>query len=134
MKAGEVILLTIYKNANQDIGDLNSLRAAYYEGKMHKAATLIKAQTLPPTSDAAALHSLRCYLQIQIWQGNDSLNPLEYGFCIKSGYMVPITMNAYAAPDFLLDNIHCGCRGDCVSRGASKVSRKVWQKVYFWKK
>ena len=78
IKAGQLIFLTVYRNANQNvIGDLNSLRAACYEGKTYKAASLIKAQTLPPTSDAAALHSLRCYLQVQVWQGNDTLNPLE---------------------------------------------------------
>ena len=73
IKAGQLIFLTVYRNANQNvIGDLNSLRAACYEGKTYKAASIIKAQTLPSTSDAAALHSLRCYLQVHVWQENDT--------------------------------------------------------------
>jgi hypothetical protein len=119
VKAGERILLVLYgSDLTTDI-NLDSMRIATYQGKSERQAKLIKAPTLPPTSDAAALHSLRCYLQVQVWIGNTTLEPSKFGFCVKNGRMLPITMQKPAAPDCLLDMIHCTCKGDCASNKCS---------------
>ena len=52
--AGEVIALKMF---NIESSSSTSL----FSGKTAKAATIAKAVSLPPTSDAAAQHSLRCY-------------------------------------------------------------------------
>ena len=54
IEAGEVIALKMF---NIESSSLTS----FFSGKTAKAATIAKAVSLPPTSDAAAQHSLRCY-------------------------------------------------------------------------
>ena len=61
--AGEVIALKMF---NIESSSSTSL----FSGKTAKAATIAKAVSLPPTSYAAAQHSLRCYHQIQCWLGH----------------------------------------------------------------
>ena len=70
--AGEVITLKMF---NIESSSSTSL----FSGKTAKAATIAKAVLLPPTSYAAAQHSLRCYHQIQCWLGHT-----EYGYCVKN--------------------------------------------------
>ena len=70
--AGEVIALKMF---NIESSSSTSL----FSGKTAKAATIAKAVSLPPTSYAAAQHSLRCYHQIQCWLGHT-----EYGYCVKT--------------------------------------------------
>ena len=70
--AGEVIALKMF---NIESSSSTSL----FSGKITKAATIAKAVSLPPTSYAAAQHSLRCYHQIQCWLGHT-----EYGYCVKT--------------------------------------------------
>ena len=70
--AGEVIALKMF---NIESSSSTSL----FSGKTAKAATIAKAVLLPPTSYAAAQHSLRCYHQIQCWLGHT-----EYGYCVKT--------------------------------------------------
>ena len=82
-----------------------------------KARALVKAQSLPPTSDAESFHTLRAYLQTQVWMGNTRLEPIYFGFHTKSvqgnNMMLPTTMQWEMAPDTLLNIIHCGCKGAC---------------------
>ena len=110
--AGEIVLLTVF-GADDSISALDWLRAKCYEGKTGKATALVRAQSLPPTSDAASYHTLRAYLQTQIWLGNTSY----FGFHIRSiqgsKMMLPTTMTRAIAPDSLLNVIHCGCKGPC---------------------
>ena len=94
-----LILLVLYGSYSGTASiNHNNVRVATCEGKTQKQANLIKAQTLPPTSDSAALHSLRCYLQVQVWIGNTGLDPTKYGFYVMNGTMLPITMQKPAAP------------------------------------
>ena len=79
-EVGEQILLTVYRNTYEaDTSSLNELRLVRYKDKPAKSATLIKAESLPPTCNAANLHALRSYLKVQLWVGND-IRHLEYGF------------------------------------------------------
>ena len=114
--AGEIVFLTVF-DADDSISTLDLLRAKHYEGKTGKATALVKAQSLPPTSDAASFHALRAYLQTQVWMGNTSLDPTNFGFHTKSvqgkDMMLPTTIQREIAPDAILNIIHCGCKGAC---------------------
>ena len=70
INAGGIILQTIYINVGEESDSLNKMRVVRYSDKSVKAAALIKIETLPPTENAAALHSLKCSLQVQCWLGN----------------------------------------------------------------
>ena len=70
---------------------------------------------LPPTSTAAQYHSLRVYHQVQQWSGND-LPPEDWGWILTDGKLVPMSTNLQPAPAYLLDAIHCNCKGECNTR------------------
>lgn len=112
--AGRTILRTVCSTAEERKAGLtlNQLRAARYTDKSLKAASVITAESLPPTSDAADLHSLRAYLQVQQWLGND-LDAEQYGFHLTNGMYLPIPSTQPVAPEFLLDGIFCKCKGNC---------------------
>ena len=57
---------------------LKELRVTRFTEKVSKSSIFVDTKMLPPTSDAAKYHSLRVYLQVQIWLGNE-LNPTEWG-------------------------------------------------------
>ena len=72
--------------------------------------------TLPPTSHAARLHSLRSYLQVKEWLGN-KLNPCEWAWRqLSDGTLVPIPTTLPPAPDELLHLDTCNCKGRCARR------------------
>ena len=119
--AGEVITLKMF-----NIESLSS--TSLFAGK----TTIVKAVSLPPTSDAAAQHSLRCYHQIQCWLGH-TVAATEYGYCVKTArrplgsLLLPVTMKNPLAPDALLDYLNCGCKGAFNTKksscyNASKIS------------
>ena len=116
-EAGRAILRTIYCTAKErkEGLTLNQMRAARYTEKSLAAASVITAESLPPTRDAADLHSLRAYLQVQQWLGNE-LDPSRYGFCLTKGMFLPVNMSQQVAPEFLLDGIFCKCKGSCDTR------------------
>lgn len=62
---------------------LNTARTVLYNSKCTTAKKKVNLASLPPTEDAAKLHSLRAYHQIQEWQGN-VLPPLMYGCKCKN--------------------------------------------------
>ncbi|CAG9772125.1 unnamed protein product [Ceutorhynchus assimilis] len=64
---------------------------------------------LPPTSDAAAHHSMRVYLQIQDWLGN-SLLATTWGWKKHGECLLPVTADKPVAPEFILKMIYCN---DC---------------------
>ena len=115
-EAGRTILRTVYftPEEKKDGLTLNQLRAARYTDKSLKAASVITAESLPPTCNAADFHSLRAYLQVQQWLGNE-LDPTGYGFRLTNGIFLRISMSQPVAPEFLLDGIFCKCKGNCDS-------------------
>lgn len=69
--------------------------------------------TLPPTSDAARLHSFRTYHQIQKWYGNEK-PATEWGWQQESKIgLLPIPMSQESAPLELLKLISCKCTKGC---------------------
>ena len=93
-EAGRTILRTVYlttKDKREQL-TLNKMRAARYSDKSLAAATVVTAESLPPTCDAANLHALRAYLQVQQWLGNE-LDPTRYGFCLTNGMYMPLAMS-----------------------------------------
>ena len=61
----------------------------------------VDTRRLPPSSSAAAYHSLRVYHQIQEWLGNN-LEPLEYGWEIRNSMLTPTTQTYLSH-----QNIYC---------------------------
>ena len=113
-EAGRTILRTGYsttKDRREQL-TLNKMRAARYSDKSLAAATVVTAESLPPTCDTADLHSLRAYLQVQQWLGNE-LDPTRYGFYLTNGMYMPSAISNQVAPDFLLDGIFCKCKSLC---------------------
>jgi len=51
---------------------LDSLRYQQYFEKLAKKTSHIQPQNFPPTAAAARFHSLRVYLQVKHWQGEDA--------------------------------------------------------------
>ncbi|GBM80805.1 hypothetical protein AVEN_144533-1 [Araneus ventricosus] len=68
--------------------------------------------TLPPTTAAAREHSLRAYLQVQLWSGS-AKSPLDWGWKqIKHG-LFSVTTHKEPAPPALLSVISCKCAKGC---------------------
>ena len=68
---------------------------------------------MPPTSEAARQHCLRAYFQVQTWIGNDSLNPVDWGWKLHNNVLVPHRTEKAIAHDKLLNLISCGCKKGC---------------------
>ena len=116
-QCGESLMLAVYDGS--DAENLNALRYKNFTSKVITNNSSVQVQTLPPTSDAAALHCLRVYFQTQVWMGNSSLNPLEYGWRIDEGKLVPLKMTLSPAPVSLLQKVRCGCKIHCDSKRCS---------------
>ena len=109
-KAGEEALLVIYGCITSP--SLNSARVATFQMKVATSARYVPPEKLPPTTDAASLHSYRTYHQVQGWRGND-ISPESWGWLVSSAGLVPITMTKPAAPERLLKILRCNCTGQC---------------------
>ena len=113
-KSGHQALLTIY--GCSPTSDLDFERAAKFSEKVVSSSSYLPPERLPPTSDAARFHSLRVYLQVQTWLGNNMeatewrwlLHQAHNGFVLK-----PKKMEKVAAPASLLKIIRCNCTGNC---------------------
>ena len=57
----------------------------------------MKPESLGPTSNPTAQHSLRVYHQVQEWMGRH-LPPEEYGMFVANGKIMPIKMMIPPAP------------------------------------
>ena len=92
IKAGCELFHFMFRG-NRDLGDLADLRFDIFSKRA--AAGSIKPEKLPPTTKAAAHHSLRAYLQTRDWLllETPSLDVLDYGWKLgDQGYEpVPTT-------------------------------------------
>ena len=70
---GEELLSQFYESTTEL--SLKSLRYCIFHTKVATATTSVTPETLPPTSNAAILHSYRTYHQTQLWKG-ESIDPL----------------------------------------------------------
>ena len=96
VKAGEDALVYLYNGSEQD--DLNSLRYKRFCEKVKLGSKAVEAKRLPPTSAAARYHSLRVFLQINVWKGNASIEPEEWGWKESDGQLLPVTTDLPPAP------------------------------------
>ncbi len=101
--AGEQVLVSIYNGKPGEI--LDSLRYKRFCEKVATNTTQVQPQTLPA---AAKYHSLRVYLQIQQWKGQE----LQPGWRVCEGGLMPMHTDL---PDELLRIIRCNCQTDCGS-------------------
>ena len=76
---------------------------------------------LPPTEDAAYLHTLRSLFQTHVWTSLDTTfaDPCSFGWKIVDGVYWPIPSSVVCAPDDLLNLIRCKCKGSCKSLACS---------------
>lgn len=110
--AGEIFLLHLY--GFPKAGTLDKARYAMYKRTIARQPLTSKFDlaTLPPTSASSRLHFARVYLQVQAWRGIQ-LNPLDWGWHMVSGKLMPIQSQQEPAPPYLLNLIMCNCRGNC---------------------
>lgn len=90
---------------------LTSLRYSKYQAMISRS-NVLKPELLPPTERAAYYHSLRVYLQLQVWIHLDitCLDPLQWGWTLIRGSMNPIMTDLNVAPETVLRFIHCKCK------------------------
>ncbi|GBM35172.1 hypothetical protein AVEN_140768-1 [Araneus ventricosus] len=74
-EARENVLVTLYgkDTATQNLDELR-----YHSFVKAAAKTKFNVARLPPTTDAAQLHAMRSYHQLQTWLGNEK-DPLNWG-------------------------------------------------------
>ena len=112
-KAGEEAISCLY--GGMPLEGLKILRWRKFTSKIvQNRGNPVAVQSLPPTPDAANFHSLRIYLQCQIWGGAAvSLDPSDWGWFEENGKYLPEKMTLPPAPDHLLKIIRCNCKANC---------------------
>ena len=89
IKAGERALLSLYNGHKNET--LDELRLCKFHEKTTCSTVLVEPRTLPPTSAAAKYHSLRVYLQVQVWLGKGGdMSAEKWGWKITNGKMLPL--------------------------------------------
>ncbi|VDI39228.1 Hypothetical predicted protein [Mytilus galloprovincialis] len=120
VKAGEEVLVDLYGGV-QSVEGLDLLRYRKFASKVVVGNVFVQVHTLPPTSDAAKLHSMRTfYHQTQIWigEGHD-LDPNQWGWYTSENKLMPVRCLLPPAPQKLLKVIRCNCKQNCDSRRCS---------------
>ncbi|KAK4883812.1 hypothetical protein RN001_000083 [Aquatica leii] len=100
---GEKFLLRLYRE--KQCKTLNDLRYVTFQKTItrQKVTASFELAALPPTSDAARLHSFRVYLQ-----------PINWGWREASDMLIPVPSTIPLAPNELLHLITCNCKTDCI--------------------
>ena len=90
------------------------------------SAGSIKLEKLPLTTEAAAQHSLRAYLQTRDWLmlQTPSLEILEYGWKLSDQGYAPVPSTDPIAKDYLLKFVSCNCEGTAAHLGAAVKSKE----------
>ena len=112
IEAGEQIMLLVNGGTKRET-TMNQLRTANYYNKL-EGKSAVKPQILGTTSDATAQHSLRVYLQVQTWRERNK-DPLDWGWIVDAGKLMPVKMILPPAPQELLKIIRCSCKVDCTN-------------------
>ncbi|KAF6204496.1 hypothetical protein GE061_002838 [Apolygus lucorum] len=100
--AGAQFIAAVYSGASNT--PLNDLRLHHFEKALPKVN--FSLASLPPTAAAARQHSLRVFLQVQLWKGT-AMDPKKWGWDIKETGLQPVTTLEPPAPKDLLNNISC---------------------------
>lgn len=112
IEAGESAVVHLYKGKRSE--HLNSLRLQHFFDKVNSSTTCVQPHAIPPTSAAIKHHSLRVYMQVQEWKGtSEVLNPIDWGWIVFDGKLVPIQAEQEVAPQALLEVICCHCKTGC---------------------
>ena len=112
--AGQQMLVLLYDGAAGLT--LDSLRYQSFCLQVAKGTAYVPVHALPPTSAAAGY---QIYLQIQQWNGNDGLQPEDWGWKISNNHLLPLTTHLPPAPAQLLRVIRCNCKTECDSKRCS---------------
>ena len=118
VEVGEKMLLKIYGAKKETT--LDEFRNNKFFQKLSTSSNFIEPQYLCPTSDSTSHHILRVYHQVQTWKGN-LIDPLNWGWRLKDGKMMPVYTRKDPAPSTLLKIIRCGCKTDCSKRTCTCV-------------
>lgn len=115
VEAGEKFIVSLYGGRLTD--SLDTYRYFMYNKAIARLTVKSKFElaSLPPTSAAARQHSLRVYLQVQLWLGRQ-IRPEDWGWHTVGDSLNPVTTLLPPAPDNLLNLISCKCRAGCQQR------------------
>ena len=119
-EAGRKILCLLYDEKTTHF-NLNEIRLKKFEQNVIKSVKNVNIDKLPPTNSAAKYHSYRVYYQVQVWLGNNSLNPEDWGWELHNGNLYPTKMDNPPAPQALMKILKCGCTLNC---GTNKCTCK----------
>ena len=99
---------------------LDETRADMFEKKSKIHNECKDIDRYPPTEAAAAEHVKRLYLQVCTWNGI-RIEPLNWGFFLRDGMMLPIMTTQDIAPAKVLEKIKCSCLTSCTKRCSCKI-------------
>ncbi|GBL71845.1 hypothetical protein AVEN_129692-1, partial [Araneus ventricosus] len=110
-EAEENVLVALYGGdpATQNLDELR-----YHSFVKAAAKTKFNLARLPPTTDAAQLHAMRSYHQVQTWLGNEK-DPLKWGWMHTPSGLFPKKSEKDPAPESLLQCISCTCKKGCTN-------------------
>lgn len=104
---------------------LNDLRYKKFCERVTNGKSFVEPKSLPPTSAAAAQHSLRVYYQVQEWVNpSNTLDPTDWGWFISDNTLNPVMTTLPAAPIELLDKVRCQCKTGCKTRCSCRRNGK----------
>ena len=84
------------------------------------STSFVQPHVLPSTGEAAKIHSMCVYYQVQQWIGHGiELRPEDWGWYECDGKLIPIQTDMAAAPHELLEVIRCNCKMGCGTKQCS---------------
>lgn len=120
---GKKIIQHIYSPNLTNFIYLGELRYLCLVKRVDKAA--VELESLPPSDDAANFHILRVYLQVQLWMGDNNINPENWGWEGSENGLIPIQTRCPIAPPELLQVVSCKCKTGCTSNRCSCKSKSL---------
>lgn len=120
-KFGIQLLIRMY--GGFEFETLDIMRYRKFASKVvSNSVSFLQIQTLPPTTAAAEQHCKRTFYQVIEWTKLDEdlqLDPLDWGWTMSNGKLVPVKTRLPAAPDQLINVIRCKCKSNCDNRRCS---------------
>ena len=105
------LISIFFSYKGKDTESLSEMRYSKFLEMLTKSSK-VEPSELPPTERTAYYHALRVHLQIAQWESLDlhCLDPLEWGWNLENGTVVPIKTDLGPAPECLLNFIRCNCQ------------------------
>ena len=109
VEAGVTILKHIYGGKSSE--NLNHLRYTMYMNMTARSSVKPCPERLPPTDNAAMYHIYRVHFQVAEWRYllSIGLRAEDWGWKLRDGHLVPISMDVEVAPANILNVVHCKC-------------------------